>query len=275
MATDPLVSVCVPAYRAAPFLHGTVQSVLEQTFEDFEIIVVDDASPDRTLDSIGKMDDPRIRRYSNPATLGGGANWNRAVGLARGKLIKVLCSDDLLYPACLKQQVRLLEDPNWRSVGLVSCWRDIIDVEGRRILSRKSGRKRGFVSRAKARKWIVRAGTNPIGEPAAVMFRRELLEKAGSFNGTIPFVLDIDMWIRMLLHSDIYVLPEILCAFRVSRQSWSVRLAKKQVRNYLDWLTGLRMAPEFGLKRIDMIEGIMRARLWGLGRAVFYRMHAK
>jgi len=275
MGTDPLVSVCVPAYRAAPFLRRTIQSVLEQTFKDFEIIVVDDASPDGTLDSIDDLDDPRIQRYSNPTNLGGGANWNRAVGLARGRLIKVLCSDDLLYPNCLKQQARLLEDPNWRSVGLVSCWRDIIDIEGRRILSRKSGQKRGFIPRDEARKWIVRSGTNPVGEPAAVMFRRELLNKAGPFNGANPFVLDIDMWIRMLLQADIYILPEIQCAFRVSSQSWSVRLAKKQAKSYLEWVRGLTMTPEFRLKRTDLRVGIIRSRLLGIGRGLFYLKHAK
>ena len=91
MSPDPRISVCIPAYNAVAYLRAAVRSVLDQTYQDFEIVIVDDASRDGTMDSIRDLSDPRIRRFSNPSNLGGGANWDRAVERSHGRLIKLLC----------------------------------------------------------------------------------------------------------------------------------------------------------------------------------------
>lgn len=271
MSPDPRISVCIPAYNAVAYLRAAVRSVLDQTYQDFEIVIVDDASWDGTMDSIRDLSDPRIRRFSNPSNLGGGANWDRAVERSHGRLIKLLCSDDLLYPSCLEEQVRILDDARWADVGLVCCWRDVIDARGRRLLSRKSPGLQGYVPRRKALRKIVRSGTNPLGEPAAVLFRRELLEKTGPFDGSNPFVLDINMWSRMLLHSGLYLLPKTLCAFRVSPESWSVRLARSQSQSYRQWIAHLYRDPRYGLTRRDLILGQIRSTLWKWARIIFYK----
>ena len=270
MNAVPRVSVCIPAYAAAAFLRSAVQSVLDQTYGDLEVIVVDDASTDGTLESISGLSDPRIRRYSNPSNLGGGANWNRAASLARGKWIKILCSDDLLRPRCLEEQVRILEDPRWADVGLVCGWRDVIDAGGKRILTRTTGGLRHHVAGRAALRAIVRSGTNPLGEPAAVLFRRELLEKTGPFDGSNPFMLDIDMWSRMLLSADLYAVPSVVCAFRVSGDSWSVQLARRQSHSYRRWIDRISRDPRYGLGTGELLLGRFKSAGLNLARLAFY-----
>jgi len=264
--------VCIPAYRAPRFLPEAVRSVLSQTCDDLEIVVVDDASGDGTLESIAGIDDPRLRRWSNPENLGGAGNWNRAVGLSRGRYIKILCSDDLLHPDCLEAQVRILEDPAWDRVGVVCCWREVVDASGKRIMVRKPWGLRGHVPGRHALRRIVRSGTNPLGEPAAVLFRRELLDQSGPFDGSNPFVLDIDMWSRMLLHSDLYMVPRALCGFRVSAGSWSVQLARRQSESYRAWIAGLGRDPRTGLSPLDLAMGRWKSRAWNWARILFYRV---
>src|SRR5215211_4839983 len=126
---EPVVSVCIPAYRAEPFIAATIESVLCQTSEDWELIVVDDASPDATYDIASRYaGDRRIRVARNESNLGAVGNWNRVVAEARGRYVKLLCSDDVLYPSCLGLQAAALDAHP--SAGLVAAKRDLIDVDG-------------------------------------------------------------------------------------------------------------------------------------------------
>src|SRR3954453_8587039 len=119
-AETPLVSVCVPAYKAERFIAATIESVLAQTTEDWELVLVDDASPDGTYDVAARYtSDGRVRVARNATNLGPVGNWNHVVGQARGRYIKLLCSDDLLYPTCLARQAgALTAHPR---VGLVAA----------------------------------------------------------------------------------------------------------------------------------------------------------
>jgi len=271
MSSEPQISVCIPAYQARAHLRKAVLSVLNQTRQDFEIVIVDDASQDGTLESICDLEDPRIRRYANPINLGGGANWNLAVERSKGKLIKLLCSDDILYPDCLEKQARILEDTHWDRVGLVCCWRDVIDANGRVLVKGKPRMPQGHIPGRHAVRKIVRSGTNPLGEPGSVLFRRELLTKVGTFDGSNPFVLDIDMWSRMLFHSDLYMIPEILCGFRISAESWSVRLARGHSQDYANWIDYIAGYPDSGITPGDRRLGRARAVLWSWARMLLYR----
>lgn len=132
----PAVSVCVPAFEHARWIGRAIDSVLAQTLGDFELIVVDDCSTDGTADVVAHRRDPRIRLVRNERNLGAAGNWNRAVGMARAPLVKVLCDDDVLYPTCLERQVAVLADPRHADVALVCCGRDIVDADDRRLLTR-------------------------------------------------------------------------------------------------------------------------------------------
>src|SRR5574340_1112156 len=108
MPSRPLISVCLPTYNNEGFIARTLQSVLRQTCSDFEIIITDDNSSDRTLAVVQGFADPRVRVLRNEVNLGMGGNWNKALSGAQGKYAKLLCGDDILYPECLQRQVAVL-----------------------------------------------------------------------------------------------------------------------------------------------------------------------
>src|SRR3954447_18103172 len=100
--TSPAVSMCVPVYRGEQFLAETIRSVLEQTFRDFELVILDNASPDDSGRIARSFRDARIRVETNSTVLPQPQNWRRAVELCRAPLIKLVCADDLLHPRCLE-----------------------------------------------------------------------------------------------------------------------------------------------------------------------------
>lgn len=210
--------MCLPAYRAEPYLRETIESVLAQNHQDWELIVVDNASPDRTGEIARSYDDPRIIVHTNDETIGLADNWNLAVDKATGRYVKVLPADDLLRPDCLELQAKQLEtNPD---IALVSCRRDFIDGDSNVVL-----RGRGLVGllgehqSAEVVRLVMRSGINPIGEPAAMMFRRADFLTAGPFDASFPFPMDLELSIRLLRHGNFYGQAQSLAAFRVRGDS--------------------------------------------------------
>ena len=267
----PTVSVCVPAYNHAGWIGRTIESVLAQTLGDFELIVTDDCSTDGTAEVVSRFRDPRIRFVRNERTLGAAGNWNRAVGLARAPLVKLLCDDDLLYPPCLERQVAVLSDARHADVALVCCRRDIVDADDKRLLTRAGfGGDARTVPGAVAVRRMVRAGTNLVGEPTVTMFRTAAHTAAGGFDGRFAYMLDLDFWCRLLAEGALYVIPETLCAFRVSRGSWSTRIAGSQAaeaRAFFRALRGERGAP---VSAFDVAVGSARAAVLAVMRQLLY-----
>ena len=110
MSAAPLVSVVMTAYNRERYVGAAIESVLAQTFADFELIVVDDGSVDRTVEVARQYeDDPRLRIVLNERNLGDYPNRNRAAALARGRFLKYHDSDDVMYPHCLSTMVGPLD----------------------------------------------------------------------------------------------------------------------------------------------------------------------
>lgn len=263
------VSVCVPTYNSAHHVEATIRSVLDQSFVDFEVLVVDDASTDGTADVLGKFDDPRVKVRCNSSNLGAVANWNRARDDAVGTYVKVLCGDDVLYPDCLAVQTDVLD--RHPEVALVAGHRDIVDDDGRIVMrSRGLAGMRGEVAGLEAIRRIARSGTNPLGEPAAVLVRRSALERAGPFRAELPYMIDVDMWCRVIRHGSLFALDRTVCAFRLTAGSWSERLAREQGREARAFVRSLRREVPEALSAADELAGIARASSLGLGRRALY-----
>ena len=197
----PQVSVVIPAYNAADFIADTVNSVLNQTFQDFEVIVVDDGSKDGTIAALEPFGD-RIRVY--PQTNGGVARArNRGVGLAKGSWIAFLDADDLWQPDKLERQ---LADPSH-----VMSYTDRINIGARGDLpERQSDITRMhdgdvFVPLMREGNFI----TN-----TSVMIRRELFLQLGGFYTGLNGTEDWDLWIRVAEHHPIRFVPEPLVQYR-------------------------------------------------------------
>lgn len=269
-----LVSVCIPLYNARPFIAATVESVLCQTYANWELIIVDDLSTDGSWEVVAAYQDPRIRCFRNAERLGAEGNWNRAISEAKGVYVKLLCHDDLLASTCLERQVAVFLVEASRGVSLVSCARDIINREGRVTMRRQWFRQDTLLDGGVAVCITVRAGTNLIGEPSATLFRAEVARRIGSFDGRRPYVIDLNYWVRILATGDFYYVAEPLCAFRISRQSWSARLAKQQSQQFVSLVVHLWRQGVCGVTGWDVISGSVLSWIKSYGRRIWFFLRA-
>ncbi|GHS88203.1 hypothetical protein AGMMS50218_11650 [Actinomycetota bacterium] len=225
----PRVSVVVPAYNNADYIAATIDSILAQTFTDFELVVADHSSVDDTWQILQQYThDPRVRLLQTPAGGGARRNWDRVSQAAVGTYLKLVCGDDLLYPTMLERQVEALDRAGDGAV-LVSSTRDVVDGQGKAFIHGRG--LHGIADRMPGRealRAIVRSGGNPLGEPACVLFRRETLEAAGWWDDTFPYYIDAGTYAQVLLRGDLVCVREPLAAFRVSAGQWSVRLSREQ-----------------------------------------------
>lgn len=274
--TRPKVSVCIPTYRGAATIAAAIESVLAQSFSDFELVVIDDGSPDDTQSIVERFEDARLRYLRNPQNLGPEGNWNRCLKEAKGEYFKLLPHDDLLKPDCLLRQVDVLNDDTDQKIALVFCRRDILSPSGKILMQRGyPGANEGQINASAAIRACVRRGTNLIGEPGAVMFRKELAEKVGGFNSTNPYVIDLDYWFRLLFHGDAYFCKPILSSFRVSSQSWSVVIGSNQDRDFISFVKRTRGGLRTALSLTDHLAMQVTARVNKWLRLVFYAIYLK
>lgn len=268
----PTVSVCIPTYLGGKHLGSAIDSVLEQTFSDFELLIIDDNSPDDTSAVVAQYKDPRIRFLRNTHNLGPEGNWNRCLAESKGKYFKLLPQDDFLYPTCLEHQVIVLDEDKQEKLALVFCARKIIDSHGCIVAVRKyPGGKTGFVQSSKLARRCVRYGTNLIGEPGSVLFRRTLAQEVGDFDGSIPYTIDLDYWFRLLLRGEAYYLADPLVAFRVSSGSWSVAIGSKQSVDFQNFITKVLKKSYYNFNYFDIAIGHSMAKINNYLRLVFYR----
>lgn len=268
---NPTVSVCIPTYRGAEYLGRAIESVLAQTFRDFELLVIDDNSPDDTEAIVASYKDPRLRYLRNETNLGPEDNWNRCLKESRGRYFKLLPQDDILAKTCLERQVEILENDAKQQIALVFCARTIIDAADRVLTQRRyPGGREGVILGRKLIRRCLRYGTNLIGEPGSVLFRLEQSTKVGRFDASIPYVLDLDYWVRLLLKSDAYYIPEALASFRVSPISWSVAIGTRQGEEFSHFISKAARFDEIGANCFDLVAGRLMARVNNLLRIIFY-----
>jgi len=267
----PLVSIVVPVHNGASFVGEAIESALHQTFTDLEVVVADNASDDDTLRVVEAFTDDRLRVLTSAVDIGAGANWNRAVRAARGTYVKLLCADDVLEPRCIERQVAAFSEETRVGTALVCSRRRVIDERGRTIVERGfQPRLRGRVGKTQAARRVAWSGSNPIGEPAAVLFRRQNAEDVGLFREDAGYVIDLDLWLRLLASGDLHVVDDVLARFRVSSGSWSVSLAHMQAEQYCALLRHVAAQSNLGLRRQDVLAGCVMARLMAAARRILY-----
>ncbi|HEX8978940.1 MAG TPA: glycosyltransferase family 2 protein [Parasulfuritortus sp.] len=268
-AGTPMVSVCMPVYLCEKFIFESIQSVLNQCFPDFELIVIDNASPDDTYRIASEIKDSRLRVYRNDTNLGLEGNWNKVLSLAKGRYVKLLPGDDTIYPDCLQKQVEVLENESNRDVVLVYCARDIIDAHGRKVLRAKFAGE-GRIDGDQLVRKTLRYGTNIIGEPGAVLFRREVGNKVGPIDSTLGYVTDLDYWVRLLRLGAAYAIPEALCTFRLSGENWSVRLGHERRRQFVRFAEKLATLDR-RISRLDLLLSKFMAHINEMLRVIVYK----
>lgn len=208
----PKISVCIPVKNGGAFLPLAVESVLQQSFEDFELIIVDNCSIDGTTKWIEEKaaSAPRIRFYRNPIDIGMTANFNACLGHAKGEYIKFLCADDLLLPGCLQRMARALDSDVWAT--LVVGGRRLIDENGEKTALQRYARRDTTIPGEQVINRCIFGG-NYVGEPSAVMFRRETAQRG--FNESLSLLMDLEMWFYLLERGSMANLADEICAVRL------------------------------------------------------------
>jgi glycosyltransferase involved in cell wall biosynthesis len=185
----PKVSVIIPTYNRAEFLRSTITSVLNQTFQDFEIIVIDDASQDHTREVVSSFGDKRIRYIRHETNKRVAAARNTGVISSKGTYIAFLDDDDEWFPEKLQKQFDLLEacPP---TIGVVYAGAFVIGESSKKILAKISPKKRGDV-------FDTILTQNRIAATSTIFLRSQCFEKVGLFDESLGFADDYDMWLRI------------------------------------------------------------------------------
>lgn len=211
MASTPKVSVCIPTFNGAGYIRGALDSVLQQKYQDFEVVIVDNCSTDQTEALVAELSaqSEKIRFFRNERNIGLAGNLNKCLEHARGEYIKYLCVDDLLLPGCLEQMVAGLDAHP--AVSLVCGGRLSINESGQPFGLRRYSSRREVIPGYKV---ITRClfGGNFIGEPTAVMFRKS--DMIARFRDDLPQLMDMEMWFRLLESGELLNIETPLCSIR-------------------------------------------------------------
>ncbi|TFH08815.1 MAG: glycosyltransferase [Nitrosomonadales bacterium] len=212
---SPMVSVVIKSYNHAAYIHQSIQSILDQSFQDFEIVITDDGSTDKTPDIIRKFTDPRIHLEILPNNNGISIAMNKTIERARGKYIAILNSDDYALSGRLEQQVKFLESNSDISVlfGLPMP----VDDNGRETESFDDFTRPLSFPDFSCSTWLRNFffHGNCLCAPTA-MIRSTVYKQVGEYDPRLTALQDFEMWIRMLkARNNFYVLPIELTAFRI------------------------------------------------------------
>jgi len=230
----PKVSVVMAVYNGMPYLPEAIDSILGQTFGDFEFVIVDDCSTDETPRVLAEyaQRDPRIRVITNSANLGVAASLAAGVEAALGEYVARIDADDWYHPSRLEKMVTFLDEHPEAGVLGTSAW--IVDGAGETIC------QRDLLIASSAIKAKLRSGNCMF---YAVLMRKELAVQVGNYRSAFRIAEDYDLWLRMSERSDISNLPEPLLFYRQSAASVTVRQSDSVRKGFL------RLARELASQR--------------------------
>jgi glycosyltransferase involved in cell wall biosynthesis len=200
----PKVSTIIPAYNSMLYLPETLNSVLRQSFSDFEVLIIDDGSSDHLKEWASQLTDPRVKLISQP-NQGASVARNTGITNAQGEYIAFLDADDLWERTKLEKQIQCFE--NNPSVGLVHTWTTMI--------SEKSKPTGGILaSTSEGEVWEQLLEHNTVA-CCSVMVRRSCFEKVGMFDQSLRSAEDWDMWIRIARQYRFAVIRQPLAQYRM------------------------------------------------------------
>jgi len=230
----PTISVIIPVYNGEITIQQTIESLINQTFIDFEIIVINDGSQDSTLDIISTIQDPRIKVFSY-SNAGLSASRNRGISLASGEFISFLDADDRWTPDKLQAQLEALQANLEAAVAY--SWTDYVDENGQVL---RSG-TRISVSGNVYEKLLVR---NFLENGSNALIRRQAFTEVGNFDESLTAAEDWDMYVRLAnrYHFVVVRSPQIL--YRVSTTSMSTNVTKQEAASLQVIEKAFNQAPE-------------------------------
>lgn len=210
MMINPKVSVVIPAYNHEKYVGEAIQSVLDQTFRDFELIIINDGSTDHTEAEILKFKDERIRYYSQE-NQGLSATLNRGIELARGEFFNFLPSDDAFLSEKLATQLKAFEES--KDIGIVFSYQIVIDGEGREVKDDPIVDWFNVPFETKEEIFPALFERNFLSAPTTLV-RMECFKRVGLFDESFKTAQDYDLWMRILKCYDIRLIKAPLLKLR-------------------------------------------------------------
>ncbi|MBN3961331.1 glycosyltransferase [Nostoc sp. NMS8] len=214
----PKISVIIPAYNSEKTIKQTIQSVLNQTFTNLELIVINDGSQDSTLEIITQFQDLRIKVFSY-ANAGGNVSRNRGLNHAVGEFVSFLDADDLWTPDKLQSQLKALQGNVTAKVAY--GWTDYIDINGKFLLSGKRINLNGNIYEELLLNNFLENGSNPL-------ICKKSLITLGGFDESLNAAQDWDMWLRLASKFDFICVPSVQILYRLSANSVSSNLVRQE-----------------------------------------------
>lgn len=262
--TSDLITVLMTVYNGERYIRQSVESVLKQSYSDFEFLIVDDASNDGSLEIIKAYQDPRIRIIQNPANQGQTLSLNIGLRQARGEYIARIDADDIAFPHWLQSQINFLE--NKGAVDVLSAGLVTFDEKGLGKVYFSPSCREDILLKA-----IIKS---PVNHGGALM-RKDTILGIGGYNNDYKIAADYGVWIKLLRQNGhITSNPDIVMAIRRRADSQSQKNKHTQAlkefaeifRWYVQFLTGLNLTEEESLLigRAHYDEG-------GLNRKNFFR----
>lgn len=220
----PQVSVIIPVYNGEKTIRETIASVLNQTFTDFELIIINDGSADKTPEILENISDARIKIFSFP-NAGLSTSRNRGIDRASGKYIAFIDADDLWKPDKLEAQYQALEANIEAAVAY--SWTDYIDETGQFLRRGPHCNFSGNVYSKLLLADFIGSGSNP-------MIRTQVFSEVGKFNESLRYVEDWEMWLRLAARYSFIVVPFVQVFYRkyaysMSYNVWGMEAASLQI----------------------------------------------
>lgn len=235
---DNLISIVLPIYNGETYMRQSIDSVLAQTYPNWELLIVDDGSTDRTAEIAREYEekDPRIHYHKNEQNLRLPRTLNRGFSLAKGDYLTWTSDDNYYYPTALETMLTGLQNTG-RDFAFASC--DIINGDGEIVEC--------IMVSEQAKKSIV--GSNPVG--ACFLYSRAVYETVGDYDPELTLVEDFDYWQRICMHYVPLCIPEKLYAYRWHDAALTSTM-KKDIFNKTLEKTLLKNRPGFG--KLDAIS---------------------
>lgn len=235
----PKISVIMPAYNAEKYIAEAIESILGQTFDDFEFIIINDCSTDRTEEIVLSYDDPRIVYVKNEENLGVAATLNKGLAIAKGEYIARMDADDISLPERFAKQVEYLDEHN--DAAVLGC-----SIE--RFSSDRSLDIRRFSADFDSM-MVDMLFACGVAHPS-VMMRAEVIRSLGGYDEAFNGLEDYELWCRVLEKHKITTLPDILLRYRIHGS----QVTQNPSARYLELLRALktRQLRQLGLEPARM-----------------------
>lgn len=263
----PLVSVILPTFNSRRTIVRALRSVFAQTYQNFEIIIADDASKDDTRQQVASFEDERITflESSEPSNKGPAPTRNRALAKARGEYVAFLDSDDEWLPEKLDKQVRFLESHPGCSMVVSNAF----DISPEGVIIETEFDSTTAVSGPEAWRSLLKYS---FIETSSVMARRNLVEELGGFDPKFFISQDQDLWIRLALRGEVGVIDEVLGKIYQLPTGHMTRNLHRQAEIMLPMIEGhiARLGAKLSQREIDEILG---HRYQVVGRTLFLHGH--